>query len=42
MVARGFQTPADGGARRALLEAVSQQAEVIALRETAGQGVKLI
>ncbi|MCF6431831.1 GNAT family N-acetyltransferase [Leisingera sp. MMG026] len=38
----GFQTPEDDGARRAFLEAVSQQAEVIALRETAGQGIGLV
>lgn len=38
----GFQTPEDGGARRAFLEAVSQQAEVIALRNAAGQGIGLV
>ncbi|WP_027259715.1 MULTISPECIES: GNAT family N-acetyltransferase [Leisingera] len=38
----GFQTPEDDGARRAFLEAVSQQAEVIGLRETAGQGIGLV
>ncbi|KIC07776.1 acetyltransferase [Leisingera sp. ANG-M1] len=38
----GFQSPADEGARRAFLQAVSQQAEVIALRNPAGQGIGLV
>ncbi|KIC13826.1 GNAT family N-acetyltransferase [Leisingera sp. ANG-Vp] len=38
----GFQSPADEAARRVFLQAVSQQAEVIALRSLAGQGIGLV
>ncbi|MEX0303034.1 MAG: GNAT family N-acetyltransferase [Leisingera sp.] len=39
---QGFQATEDDGARRAFLAAVSQQAEVIALRNLAGQSIGLV
>lgn len=38
----GFQTAQDHSARQAFLRAVSQQAEVVALQNTAGDGIGLV